>query len=1158
MVVTASFIAILEYLSQRSRRDGGIAFAKDQFSSWIRFAYLYLPTVAAVLYSILWSWVDLDVKRLEPYFQLSKPDGATAADSLLLHYPFDFVAYAPFKALRKRHWAVVFAGTAMMCIFWGVTPLASSVFAQSAVTIERRSTASMTASLMPLEKQSSALNTAFMMTAYGIAWLGQAVPGYVTSDGVVQPFRVDDIFEKELANMTWTAQSTLYGTTLNCNPAIIKNDMGSMWYSDGKGCTVNVGLDSVSEFSGVYIGYYTDQHTDYSLLGLGCSSTKYSSQFLAIWGQSHVQHPTTTALFCEPDYWTQDVNATVMVPSMNVSKVVPVAPRVPLSDNHFNRSAFEYNIGTGAQPISERADISDTTSVINQKANLAEVGVNGLTTNMIGFALGLTRLDPALYTEPGNLVMSLLKAHKLLHALAVKQLMVPTSGTEEGESSTAIGKSKAVVVVRSLALLVEVFLGLVVILIAALLIHASRRPSQLVKDPASLRDIVYMSAHEREVETTQQMHIEEAEERYRLLDGKICLSNINNAVQRPCGIAGKETKKTASMTIIEQRIPKESRSESPLIRPIEMSLGVAFLFISLLFLAVGTVGALKIYADKHAGLPLPSRSALVNQLILNYVLIVFATFLEPFWLLLNRQLCVLQPFEELRCGNAKASRSLNLKYTSLPPQLTLWRALKGRHRLLSAICAVGLSANLMAVSLSGLLEINPVSIETPGDLGRPYQPMFSNVSARPDTWDYQYVAKVNISDGVALPPWTTPEVFFVPFSTEARSALGPVERIQATTQGIGIQTSCEEAFFNDTAFVTGQSNLFLTQQRMPSGKNVTCGGNLQPYGGQNKSNAAAESFGPLQPIDTSESEWSVTNSISILANATQEENLTCQLTVVAGFLRGNLTVSLDNTKTDNTLLTNWPEVLSINLLSSLWMTCRPRLMSASYRVTVDRFGHVQSFSKTGPYADDLTAFFESDTTPEILMTTATSILAEGSNTGQYWHNDTFVDTWFGYFVKHLSNSTDLIDPSKPVPTFTEAVPYVKDIYARLFAIVLGLNQNWLAEAEKGATIAGIFIVPCQRVFVSRPMFIITVVLLALNIIVAIAYWARRPKKMLPAMPYTVASILAMVKGSGLVSEVGNVAKWENEWRFGYGRFVGTDGKPHVGLERRPFVVPLET
>jgi hypothetical protein len=65
-------------------------------------AYLYVPNIVAVLYSLIWSWVDLDVKRMQPWFELSKSEGATAENSLFLDYPYDFIATVPIKAARRR------------------------------------------------------------------------------------------------------------------------------------------------------------------------------------------------------------------------------------------------------------------------------------------------------------------------------------------------------------------------------------------------------------------------------------------------------------------------------------------------------------------------------------------------------------------------------------------------------------------------------------------------------------------------------------------------------------------------------------------------------------------------------------------------------------------------------------------------------------------------------------------------------------------------------------------------------------------------------------------------------------------------------------------------------------------------------------------------
>lgn len=59
-------------------------------------------TVISVVYGMAWALVDLDVKRLEPFFQLAGAKGATAVDSILLCYPFGFMAFVPIAAFSRR------------------------------------------------------------------------------------------------------------------------------------------------------------------------------------------------------------------------------------------------------------------------------------------------------------------------------------------------------------------------------------------------------------------------------------------------------------------------------------------------------------------------------------------------------------------------------------------------------------------------------------------------------------------------------------------------------------------------------------------------------------------------------------------------------------------------------------------------------------------------------------------------------------------------------------------------------------------------------------------------------------------------------------------------------------------------------------------------
>jgi hypothetical protein len=97
-------LEILSYISEKDGNSNGLAFASapDDISTGAQVGYLYFPTILAVIYSMIWMWIDLDVKRLEPWFQLSKPNGMTAKNSILLQYPFDFLPFVPIQATRRR------------------------------------------------------------------------------------------------------------------------------------------------------------------------------------------------------------------------------------------------------------------------------------------------------------------------------------------------------------------------------------------------------------------------------------------------------------------------------------------------------------------------------------------------------------------------------------------------------------------------------------------------------------------------------------------------------------------------------------------------------------------------------------------------------------------------------------------------------------------------------------------------------------------------------------------------------------------------------------------------------------------------------------------------------------------------------------------------
>ena len=191
-------------------------------------------------------------------------------------------------------------------------------------------------------------------------------------------------------------------------------------------------------------------------------------------------------------------------------------------------------------------------------------------------------------------------------------------------------------------------------------------------------------------------------------------------------------------------------------RPLYLGPTVGCVFISLLFGAIATLVTLRLLIDHHDGLSLPSQSSIATQVVLSYIPVIFSTFLEPYWLLLNRMSCLLQPFEELKGCRAEAKRSLDLRYSSLPPPLALWRALRTRHYLLMAVCSISLLANVLTVSLGALLNPTPAILKTSISLLQEIVPIFDSTSpVDPLNYytfkDFFYIAQSNLSASMSLP-----------------------------------------------------------------------------------------------------------------------------------------------------------------------------------------------------------------------------------------------------------------------------------------------------------------------------------------------------------------------------------------------------------------------
>ncbi|KAA8895868.1 hypothetical protein FN846DRAFT_967588 [Sphaerosporella brunnea] len=133
MIISAEVLFQLsdrQILRKGPGREGGglFAYVEIETLSTLQFAiWKYLPTIVGVLYGIAWKVTDEELKRSEPYYQLSKGcTGALAAESLNIEYHTVWSPMIPMAALKYKQF-VVAAGSLTSFLASSAVPIFLSV-----------------------------------------------------------------------------------------------------------------------------------------------------------------------------------------------------------------------------------------------------------------------------------------------------------------------------------------------------------------------------------------------------------------------------------------------------------------------------------------------------------------------------------------------------------------------------------------------------------------------------------------------------------------------------------------------------------------------------------------------------------------------------------------------------------------------------------------------------------------------------------------------------------------------------------------------------------------------------------------------------------------------------------------------------------------------
>lgn len=525
------------------------------------------------------------------------------------------------------------------------------------------------------------------------------------------------------------------------------------------------------------------------------------------------------------------------------------------------------------------------------------------------------------------------------------------------------------------------------------------------------------------------------------------------------------------------------------------------------------------------GLIPPSSSFEVNLILTSFLPTAFSTLVEPFWVLLNRLLCILQPFQDLWVKPKSADRSMQARYTAVPPPLAIWRAVKSGHYLLVGVCFVALLANVLAVGLGGLFNEAPARItykvpilamKNAALTAEGLEDFRRNIvyAIASDYADPFYVAMANLSYGTPFLPWTDAEFFYLPVGISGQNS--SKDTYTAKTIGVGVEPLCLAA----GPIISVDEPPGIPTESREGGTREGCPPTYYPSSlNMNTSNYAVPD-GPA--------------AVELVETVTSSPNITeCDMSLVVGWSRANIQ---NKTGSMNTSL----------------IVCRPQFKTAEFNITFDSQGYIQNttalsnFSSTLPYPDF--ALHEK------------AILNHFNHKLQHrdlqWHNDTVSREWFHYLLMVYTGNRDILDARAPLPDPEIMVPSVTSVYKMLFTVFLALNQYVFEDNDGQGTDTALGYTTEPRIFVSTPALIVSLTILAFNIIMAIVFYGWGIKLFLPRMPTTIGSLLAYIAPSKAVREY-SAGKLENSKSFKFGRFVGEDGKAHIGIDYSEKVVPLK-
>ena len=1013
---------------------------------------------------------------------------------------------------------------------------------------------------LPVSQEESSISASSATSVSNIIWLNESLQPFMSRDFILTSFmpgRGENVADE---SATWTAASTLYSVNVSCEQAIPYSSESVTYVNSSWGCnfelppprTGELNTDESKIFDVLYVGYSdADGAANYYLSDGSCPSNE-SQTFLAqmskalippslffnMTGDQQREHANVTTLWCRSDYFVMNVTATIRLSDNSVLAVESEGIPQPLPANFFNVSAFEAAMSVGQELYQDRTDFP-TPSWPDQRPYVQNMPLNvpdiEIFPKMAAYAIGATQLSLEDYLDPSVLSNSYQSAYRLLFARQLADFVSTNLNLTTASIGDVRYSTQAIFLVPTFTFIVEALLCVTIVIASWLLVYSIRRPIQLREDPSNILTMMALAAEDDSLIQTLRSFDQATEKElcrgigtlvFRLSSKHRSGYEVSIQLLRESendtqgGWVRKSINKLGSTACPVASLNEETEDIVAGLQPYEFRLGTGAAFLAAQIAMFVIIGVLHVRIKSQNGLSLPSQARFVRQLLESYLPTAIGTLIGPFWMVLNRHMCMLQPFEELRKRRSSAEDSIAVSYTAIPPQLVVWRAFRKGGRLLAALCLMTLLADVLSISLASLLFENIVASPAQTPLWQPYQLLFQPLNGTAAPFDDSFVplgqlkgdatvpflvAASNQTAETPMPPWTDEEFFYLPFIANLRQQNSSWS-YRAVTPVIGAQLQCEplstpSAFQvtgiqanetgEDTIPSTGNLTVLLSQEDGPS---VTC----VPRGAfpyfASEAIEKEQIYGKATGPSAFEFAYGLdgctngTNTLYGLAcgNSSTAAGALCRDHVAGGWVRANL---MNGTLSSNTSLeTPWEATVIV---------CKSLIVAGTADVMVSADGHVLSTFSRNVSSDDVEKYFM--TSPDDLLSQANQYILDN---GAEWHIDSFPSDWTNYLIEKAINSSRYLDPHLPPPSAEDVITPFSALYSKLFAILLGRDMDLLLVKNTNNTtyVSGSIIKSETRIFMSKTMFFIAETILLLYIATTITFYIKRPWRTLTRMP----------------------------------------------------------